>query len=70
MHSFQTNYPRSRVSNDTSKQSKTVSKIPDVLGNNKYSSLEVEQSSEDDEAAGHTLIEVDTSDDEDKNPKP
>ena len=43
-----TNYPRFRVSNDTSKQSKTVSKIPDVLGNNKYSSLEVEQTSEDD----------------------
>ena len=41
-----------------------------MLGNNKYSSLEVEQTSEDDEAAGYTLIEVDTSDDEDKNPKP
>ena len=67
--STKTNYPRSRVSNDTSKQNKTVSKIPDVLGNNKYSSLKVQQISEDDEAARHTLIEVDTSDDEDKNPK-
>ena len=54
---------------DTSKQNKTVSKIPEVLGNNKYSSLEVEQTSEDDEAARHTLIEDDTGDDEDKNPK-
>ena len=47
---------------------KIVSKIPDVLGNNTYSSLEVEHTAEDDEAAGHTLIEVDTSDNEDKNP--
>lgn len=40
-----------------------------MLGNNKYSSLEVEHTAEDDEAAGHTLIEVDTSDNESK-PKP
>ena len=44
------------------------SKIPDVLGKNKYSPLEVEQASEDDEEAGQSLIEVGTSDDDDKTP--
>ena len=66
--STKTNYPRSRVSNAASKQSKTTSKIPDVLYKNKYSSLEVEQASEDDEEAGQSLIEVGTSDDDDKTP--
>ena len=62
--STKTNYPRSRVPNAASKQSK----IPDVLGKNKYSPLEVEQASEDDEEAGQSLIEVGTSDDNDKTP--
>ena len=62
--STKTNYPRSRVPNAASKQSK----IPDVLGKNKYSPLEVEQASEDDEEAGQSLIEVGTSDDDDKTP--
>ena len=61
--STKTNYPRSRVPNAASKQSK----IPDVLGKNK-SPLEVEQASEDDEEAGQSLIEVGTSDDDDKTP--
>jgi hypothetical protein len=39
-----------------------------VLGKNKYSPLEVEQASEDDEEAGQSLIEVGTSDDDDKTP--
>jgi hypothetical protein len=62
--STKTNYPRSRAPNAASKQSK----IPDVLGKNKYSPLEVEQASEDDEEAGQSLIEVGTSDDDDKTP--
>jgi hypothetical protein len=44
------------------------SKIPDVLGKNKYSPVEVQQASEDDEEAGQSLIEVGTSDDDDKTP--
>ena len=36
--STKTNDPRSRVSNDASKQNKTVSKVTDLQGNNKYSS--------------------------------
>ncbi|CAB3997496.1 Hypothetical predicted protein [Paramuricea clavata] len=46
--STKANYPRSRVPNAASKQNK----IPDVVGKNNYSPLEVEQASEDDEEAG------------------
>jgi hypothetical protein len=56
--------------NVTSKQNKTTSKIPDVLDKNKYSPLEVEKASEDDEEAGQSLFEFGTSDDDDRSPSP